>query len=123
MLYERIMKLPTIDCLDSKGVYQDPKPIRDLIDLEQFIAKNQANEYLFYFPNYTAKFTVCQRVIDLACEFAVGCGEKGRSYEVKTFQTLIYLLSENVGVDDIPLFFQIGNYLFDVEVKGLTPPW
>lgn len=117
------MKLPTIDCLDNKGVYQDPEPIRDLIDLEQFIAKNKANEYLFYFPNYTARFAVCQNVIDRACEFVVGMGSEGRSYEVKTLQTLIYLLSDNVGVDDIPLFFQIGDYLFDVEVKGLTPPW
>lgn len=109
-----------IDCNIKGEIWQ--KPIDDLIDLQQFITINPAKEYFIYSPYYTARLLLCQRVIDCGCEFAVGLGNQGRNFEVNTFPTLTYLLSEYVGCE-LPLFFQIGNFLFEVTVTGLTPDW
>ena len=112
----------TIDCTIRGDSYQ--QTINDLVDLDMFIATHQADGYLFLHPEYTASFKLCTKYISPCdCEFAVGCGEASREYEIKTLQTLLFCLGDNVDVTGVPLFFQIGNSLFEVSVTGLTPDW
>ena len=111
-----------IDCKIKGDSYQ--QAVSDLVDLDKFIATHQANEYFFFHPEYTASFKLCTKYISPCdCEFAVGCGEASREYEIKTLQTLLFCLGDNVDVTGVPLFFQIGNSLFEVSVTGLTPDW
>jgi hypothetical protein len=111
-----------IDCTIKGDQYQ--QTISDLVDMDMFIATHQALEYLFLHPEYTASFKLCTKYIEQCdCEFSVGYGRMVRNYEIRTLQTLLFCLSDNVGVTNIPLFFQIGNSLFEVEVAGLTPDW
>ena len=109
---------PVIDCKIRGNQYQ--QTINDLVDLDKFITTHQALDYSFIHPEYTSTFKLCSRTIsDPYCEFAVGT----REYEVKTLQTLLFCLSDNVDKKGISLFFQIGNSLFEVKVTGLTPEW
>lgn len=111
-----------IDCINEKGLYQDPKVVDDLVDLHQFICENRAKDYFFYFPDYTANLMLMQEVIYPDCEFVVGVGKAARFYEINTFPTLVYLLSENID-SETPLYFQIAGYLFQVKVKSIIPNW
>ena len=112
----------TIDCTIRGDLYQ--QTINDLVDLDMFIATHQADGYLFLHPEYTASFKLCTKYISPCdCEFAVGCGLGSREYEIRTLQTLLFCLDDNVNVTGVPLFFQIGNSLFEVEITGLTPNW
>ncbi len=107
-----------IDCTIKGNSYQ--QTVNDLIDLDKFIATHQAPEYLFFHPEYTASFKLCTKHIpQYYCDFAIG----DRKYEIKTLQTLLFCLGDNVDVRGVPLFFQIGNSLFEVSVNGLTPNW
>ena len=111
-----------IDCVIKGNQYH--QTITALADLDKFIATYQANKYLFFHPEYTASFKLCTKYISQCdCEFAVGCGEASREYEIQTLQTLLFCLGDNVDVTGVPLFFQIGNSLFEVSVTGLTPDW
>jgi hypothetical protein len=111
-----------IDCTIRGDSYQ--QTISDLVDLDEFIATHQALEYLLLHPEYTASFKLCTKYISQCdCGFAVGYGDSSREYEIKTLHTLLYCLGDNVDVKAIPLFFQIGNSLFEVSVTGLTSDW
>lgn len=111
-----------IDCTIKGNQYQ--QTINDLIDLDRFVATHQALEYSFVHPEYMAFFKLCSRLIsEPYCEFDVGTEISSRRYEVKTLQTLLFCLSDNIDKKGISLFFQIGNSLFEVKVTGLTPEW
>ena len=111
-----------IDCTIRGDLFQ--QTVSDLVDLDKFISIHQALEYLFFHPEYTASFKLCTKFMcPCDCEFAVGYGDNSREYEIRTLQTLLFCLGDNVDVTGIPLFFQIGNSLFEVSVTGLTPNW
>ena len=112
----------TIDCTIKEDLFQ--QAISDLVDLHKFIVTHQANEYFFFHPEYTAQFKLCT-IFNNECafEFAIGSGKTARAYELKTLQTLLFCLGDNIDVVGIPLFLQVGNRLFEVAIKGLTPNW
>lgn len=111
-----------IDCTIKGDLFQ--QTVNDLTDLDMFIAIHQAIEYLLFHPEYTASFKLCTKFMQPCdCEFAVGCGDNSREYEIKTLQTLLFCLGDNIDKNGVPLFFQIGNSLFEVKVTGLTPEW
>lgn len=111
-----------IDCTIKGNQYQ--QTINDLVDLDKFITTHQALDYSFLHPEYTSTFKLYSRLIsEPYCEFDVRTEISSRRYEVKTLQTLLFCLSDNVDKKGISLFFQIGNSLFEVKVTGLTPEW
>ncbi len=113
-----------IDCTIKGNQYQ--QTINDLIDLDRFITTHQALEYSFLHPEHTSSFKLClysRLISEPYFEFAVGTETGTRKYEVKTLQTLLFCLSDNLDKKGISLFFQIGNSLFEVKVVGLTPEW
>ena len=111
-----------IDCTIRGNQYQ--QTINDLVDLDKFIATHQALDYSFLHPEYTSTFKLCSRLSSQSCcEFDVRTEISSRTYEVKTLQTLLFCLSDNVDKKGVSLSFQIGNSLFEVKVTGLTPEW